>query len=289
MAMSKRIRTTGLWLIAILALTALFAASAQATKHENKGPVKFTAASTTAPVFEPEGAGEVTCSSETATGEITSAVSGHLTAVLSGCTTEGKQCHSASASEGTIDTEELATETGYINRANGEVGTDFKPASGEFLAKFDCPGTPDIYIAIKQSVIGRLEPANTMSTSSESLLNGALAKQEINRFEGGAPDTPLFEVSTAGQTGFEAGEFVEFGGFESVHLAATNIEQVVTKGKKTKRYPDSVKVTTTGAQPEYARCRKAKGAKWKNAACTEKAVEKAGRFTGHYELFPVPS
>jgi hypothetical protein len=287
MAMTKRIRTIGLCVIAAFALVALFAATAQA-KHENKGPIKFTSASTSAPSFEMEGAEEVTCTSETAAGEITTATSGRLKPVFVGCATEGKQCQSAGQAEGTVVTEELATETGYINRANGEVGTDFKPAAGEFYAKLDCPGTPDIFIAIKESVIGSL-PANVIATSSESVLKGALARQEIERFESGPKDTLLFQVSTKGQAGWEKGEFVEFTGDENLTSVVTNSEQTEPRGKKIKAYPDPAEVITTGAKPEYARCRKAKASKWKNPACTEQANQKNGKFKGKYELFPVPS
>jgi hypothetical protein len=289
MAMTKRITRIAFIVVAALALAVGFGATAQAAKHQNKGPIKFTAASTAGASFESEGAGDVTCTAETAAGEITSAVSGHETQIFTGCATEGKQCQSEGQSAGTIKTEELATEIGYINRANGEVGTDFKAASGEFLMKFDCPGTPDIYIAMKESVVGRVEPANVIATTSESSLKGALAKQEVERFEGAAKDTPLFEVSTKGQVGFEKGEFVSFTGDENLHSIATNAEQEELKGAKIKKIPDATKVITTGAHPEYARCRKTHGGRWKNTACTEKATEKNGQFKGRYELFPVPS
>jgi hypothetical protein len=289
MAMTKRIRTIGLCVLAALALTGLLASTAQA-KHQNTGPIKFTAASTAAPSFEPEGAGEVACASETATGEITTAVSGHETDVFTGCATEGKQCSSAGQPAGTIKTEELATETGYINKAGGEAGTDFKAASGEFVAKFDCAGSlPDIYMALKESVIGRIEPTNVIATTRESSLKGSLARQEVERFEGAAKETLLFEVSTNGQVGFEKGEFVSFTGDENLHSIVTNTEQQEARGAKIKKYADPVKVIMTGARPEYARCRKAHSARWLDASCTQKSPEKNGKLKGRYELFAVPS
>jgi hypothetical protein len=283
----KRTRTIGLSFLAALSVTASFTATAQA-KHVNTGPIKFTA-SANAPSFEPEGAGEVTCASGTAAGEITTAVGGHLTAVLTGCATEEKQCQSAGEPAGTIKIEELATELGYISAAKGEVGTLFKPAAGEFDTQFDCPGTPDIYIAVKESVIGRLEPVNVTGTSGELNLKGSLARQEVEKFQSGLKHTLLFEVSTEGQAGFEKGEFISFGGVQTVDWMTANSEQVETRGSRTKTYPDAAKVITTGAQPEYARCRKAKQGKWKNATCSEPAKFKGGKFTGKYELFPVPS
>jgi hypothetical protein len=216
-------------------------------------------------------------------------MSGRLTAVLTGCATEGKQCHSAGKPEGAIAIEELATELGYIKRAKAEVGTHFSPATGEIYAAFDCPGTPDVYIAIKESVIGRLEPVNVVATTGGLDLKGSGARQEVEKFEGAAKNTLVFDVSTEGQAGFEKGEFISFGGVQNVHWMTTNSEQVEVKGNRTKTYPDEAKVITTGAQPEYARCRKAHAGKWKNPACTEKAAEKNGKAKGRYELFPVPS
>jgi hypothetical protein len=281
----KRIRTTGLCVIAAFALTALFAATAQA-KHENKGPIKFTAVSTNTPSFEPEGAPATVCASETATGEITTAVSGHLTAVFAGCATEGKPCHSAGEAAGIIKTEELSSETGYINKAKGEVGTRFKPASGEFDAKFDCPGTPDYFFTVKESVIGRLEAPNVIATSGESDLKASpLERQEVEKFEGGLKRTPVYQYSSKG----EGGPLLTKPGALNVDWMTTNSEQEETKGTRIKKYPDAVEIITTGAQPEYVRCRKAKAAKFKNATCTEKALEKNGKFKGHYELIPVPS
>jgi hypothetical protein len=291
-AITKRGKKVGLCVIASFAFAAVLVAPAQA-KHMNTGPIKFTAVSTSAPSFEPETTVEtVKCASGTAAGEITSATSGHLTAVFVGCETEGKKCTSAGASVGTIQTEALATETGYINRVTGEVGTNFKPASGEFYAQFDCPGTPDYYVAIKQSVIGRLEPANTMSTTIESVLNHGekTAFQEIERFEGTSKQTLLFQVSAKGKAGWERGEFIpNTGGAQNVDWKTSNSEQQETKGTKIKKFPDEAKVITTGTQPEYVRCRKAHAAKWRNSACSERATEKHGKLNGHFELFPVPS
>jgi hypothetical protein len=291
----KRIRTISLWVIAALALTGSLAASAQA-RHVNRGPIKFTASSMNAPNFEPtlepEGAGIVTCASETAAGEITTSVGGPLTAVFTGCGSESKPCTSEGEPAGTIKTEALDSEIGFINRATGEVGTDFKPASGEFLVKFDCSGKPDIYFAIKQSVIGRLEAPSGMTTTSTFKFKGSLARQEVEEFEGAPKDTMLFQISTRGKKGWEEKLFVEFGGALNLESIMTTSPQQEPRGKngtKIKNFPDGLEVVANGGRPEYARCRKAKLAKWRNAACTEHAVAKRGVFHGHFELFPVPS
>ena len=294
-AVIKRIRTLGLWVIAALALTGSLAASAQAARHVNKGPVKFTSSSMNAPNFEPtlepEGAGIVKCASETGAGEITTSFGGPLTAIFTGCTTETKTCTSEGQPAGTIKTEELDSELGFINRANREVGTDFKPASGEYLVKFDCPGKPDIYFAIKQSVIGRLEAPSGMTTTATFKFKGFLARQEIEEFEGGPKDTMLFQVSTRGKKGWEEKLFVEFGGDLNLEsIMTTSPQQAPTVGGKLKSYPDALEVISpTGGRPEFARCRKANLAKYRDSACTQHAVEKRGHFHGHFELFPVPS
>jgi hypothetical protein len=295
-AVLKRIRAMGLCVIAALALTGSLAASAQAARHANTGPVKFTASSMNAPNFEPtlepEGAGIVRCASETAVGEITTAFGGPLTSVFTGCTTETtpvKPCTSEGEPTGTIKTEELDAEIGFINRENREVGTDFKPASGEFLVKFDCPGKPDIYFALKRSVIGRLEAPSGVTTTATYKFKGSLARQEVEAFEGALKDTLLFQISTKGKTGWEKGEIVEFGGDLNLESILTTSPQQERRGRRIKSYPDAVKVVSSGGRPEFVRCRKAAQAKWKNTTCTEKAFKKNGKFLGHYEFIPVPS
>jgi hypothetical protein len=292
-AMIKRIRTMGLLVIAALALAGSLAASAQA-RHIDTGPIKYTASSMNAPNFEPtlepEGAGIVKCASESAAGEITSSVGGPLTAVFTGCVSETKTCTSEGEPAGTIKTEELESELGFINRAKGEVGTDFKPASGEYLVKFDCPGKPDIFFAIKQSVIGRLEAPGGVTTTATFKFKGSLARQEVEAFEGAPKDTMLYQVSTRGKKGWEEKLFVEFGGDLNLEsIMTTSPQEAPTVGGKMKSYPDGVEVVATGGRPEYARCRKARLGKYRDAACTQHAVEKRGKFHGHFELFPVPS
>jgi hypothetical protein len=276
----KRIRIVGLCLVAAFALSAIVATSAMAAKHENKGPIKYKSSSGIA-FLEIEGGGKVECKTSTAAGEITSATAGTVTATFVGCETLEKKCASAGQTAGTIVTNLLATSTGYVNKAKAEVGTDFKPASGEVLAEFTCKGAapPTVVNRVKGSVIGRLAPPNEMSTTSKSDLKNSGGKQEVEKFEGGPKDTLIAEISV------EGGPFSKAGGIQNVDSVVENTPQEVKKGKKTEKFADFAEVKTGGASPEYGRCRASKKGKYKDGNCTEKV---SGKTKGKFEFNPVP-
>jgi hypothetical protein len=277
----KRIRIVGLCLVAAFALSAIVASSALAAKHVNTGPIKYKSASGIA-FLELEGAGKVECKTSTAVGEITTATSGTVTATFVGCETLGKKCTSKAAAEGTIITKLLATSTGYVNKPKAEVGTDFKPAAGIYLAEFECPGSPDIFNKVKGSVIGRLAPANEMSVKSKSDLKNSGGKQEVEKFEGGEKDTLISEVSSTG----EGGPFSSLPGIQNVDSEVENQPQEVKKGKKTEKFADPAEVKTGGTSPEYGRCRAKPKGKFLDGNCQNKIT---GKQKGKFEFFPVPS
>ena len=278
----KRIKIVGLCLVAAFALSAIVASSALAAKHINKGPIVIHAVSGIAFLELEKGAGKVECKTSETTGEITSATGGTVVATFHGCETLGKVCASEGAPAATIITKLLATETGYVGVGGTKVGGDFKPASGVYLAEFECPGSPDIFNKVKGSVIGEITPANSMSTESKSILKESGGKQEFEKFDTGLKDTLISEVSSTGK----GGPFGEFGGVQNVTSTVVNQPQEVKKGKKTEKFADPAMVKTGGAQPEYGRCRtKAKG-KFLDGNCTSKV---SGKQKGKFEFYPVPS
>jgi hypothetical protein len=276
----KRISMMGLSLVAAFALSALVAGGALAAKHVNSGPLKYKSTSGIA-FLEVEGGGKIECKVSNATGEYTTSTSGTVTATFESCETIGKKCTSAGQASGTIVTKLLATEIGYTSGKTA-VGSDFKPASGEFNAEFACPGSPALSIRVKGSVIGKLEPPNVSSTESKSTLKNSGGKQEIEKFEGGAKDTLVSETSV------EGGPFAAAGGIQNVTSSVVNTEQEAKKGKKVLKFADPSEVKTGGATPVLGRCRpsKKKG-KFTEANClTEEPV---GDPDGNWEFFPVPS
>ena len=58
----------------------------------------------------------------------------------------------------------LTEETGWISKANNEAGVDFKPASGVYLAEFECG---PLAVKVKDSVIGHVTPLNVSSLESK--------------------------------------------------------------------------------------------------------------------------
>jgi hypothetical protein len=277
----KRISMMGLSLVAAFALSALVAGGALAAKHVNTGPLHFTSTSGIA-FLEVEPEGKIECKVSHTVGEETSATGGTVTATFEGCETLGKKCNSAGQGVGTIVTKLLAEEVGYVNKAKAEIGTDFKPASGEFNAEFGCPGSPALSIRVKGSVIGKLTPANVSSTEAKSTLQKAVGKQEIEKFEGGPKDTLISETSV------EGGPFSAAGGIQNVTSTVVSSPQIAKKGKKTVEYADPSEAKTGGATPVFGRCRasKKKG-KFSDANCT--VEEPAGDPDGNWEFFPVPS
>jgi hypothetical protein len=284
----KRISMMGLCLIAAVALSALVASSALAAKHVNVGPLKFTSVNENAPHLEIKGAGEVLCKSDTATGEVTTAQLGTVTAFFHGCESASKKCTGVlNGVEGDITTNLLTITLGYINKAKAEVGTEFKPHSGTYNAEFECPGSPDLFNKVKGAVIGRVTPSNVSEVVSKSDLKKSGTEQEVQKFEGGPVDHLISEISTTGK----GGPFVEDEGIQNADSKQTNTEQEAKKGKKILHFADPAEIKTGGASPEYGRCRasKKKG-KFEDSNCTVPTVEtKPGDPDGLWEFFPIPS
>jgi glycine cleavage system H lipoate-binding protein len=265
----------------MFALGAIVAVGAQAKAKPITGPIKFTAESKEAFLELEGGAGKVTCKASKSAGEITTPTSGTVIATFTGCETEGKKCNSKGQAAGTIVTEPLKTVAGYINKAKGEAGTSFEAASGSkgsgYNAIFDCPGTPNIENRVKGSVIGRIEPANVMSTTSKSVLKNNGGKQEIEKFEGAEKDTLISEIFVEGK------KYVEVGGVQNQTSEVFNTPVETKKGKKVKQTPDPAELKTGGATPEYGRCEAKKKGKYTDGNCQTVAPPKKGK----YEWYPV--
>jgi hypothetical protein len=130
----------------------------------------------------------VTCSGESGGGEYTGNTSvGGVVLTFSGCAygTKGS-CHSAGRAEGEITTTTLTGTLGVVARsaegpAKNKIGIDYRPAAGQLVAEFACPGTPAV---VDGSVIGEV-PHGTMATVATLKLAETKAIQKPTRFEGG--------------------------------------------------------------------------------------------------------
>jgi hypothetical protein len=112
-------------------------------------------------------------------------------------------CQNHGAAAGVIETSELETELGYINKAKKEVGVSFKGlgpehnAHGKTSAAFECGGGglgPNT-IYVTGSVIGQITPVNVLTKEFTLTLETIVpGKQKIEKFETGAKDTLTTET-----------------------------------------------------------------------------------------------
>jgi hypothetical protein len=151
-----------------------------------------------------------TCKASTEEGQITGAKTvGKVLVKLTGCKEPGfnSECNSGVLKAGEIQLNELTGELGYTNKATKAVGLDLKPASGELLATFNCPGDL-INVKLKGSIIGRIVQTNKISKTGVLQYNASGSKQEFTKFEGGPTDA--LEISANGSTFERVAEAAEY-------------------------------------------------------------------------------
>jgi len=139
--------------------------------------------------------GSVSCTSSKSSGMLqTPKHIGEIHVTYSGCTSGGKKCNSAGAKAGTIETNELQGDLGYLNKASHEVGVLITAAKTTNLAEFNCEG---LRIETKGGVIGQASPINEFTKLGElTFKKSGAAKQEFRKFEG---ETATHELETTFQ------------------------------------------------------------------------------------------
>jgi hypothetical protein len=151
-----------------------------------------------------------TCEASTMEGQITGAKTvGKVLTKLTGCEIPGlnSSCNTGANPAGEIRLNELQGELGYTNKSTKAVGLDLKPASGELLVTFNCPGEL-INIKIKGSIIGRTIQTNKISKTGVLQYKASGSKQEFTKFEGGATDA--LEISANESIFGKAAEAAEY-------------------------------------------------------------------------------
>jgi len=140
--------------------------------------------------LEPRGplAGKITCTSDTDEGQITGPKEvGSVFIHFHGCVSSktGKECETAGAGAGQINTNSVKGVLGFI-KAPTEVGLRLEPTvAGGLFAEFSCSG---ITVKVQGKVIGVATPLNTMSTSGKLVYKQTKGSQEPLKFEGGAEE-----------------------------------------------------------------------------------------------------
>jgi len=271
----KRFTVLGLCLIAAFALSVLVAASAQAkTEH---GELHVTSAGGEAHLGTEKGS--ITSTSNSGEGHLTSATGGTATSLFFGVEAAATKtkCNSAGEPEGVVKTLLLSEETGWISKPT-EAGVDFKPASGIYLAEFECG---PLAVKVKGSVIGHVTPLNVSALSSKLNLvpNKTGTANSPESFEGGPKDILETEFNA-----FPGKEFESLQQQENVTVTNHGNASVckLKKGvEKCKPGPAESIYTLTGT-PLLGRCDKGKG-KYSDTNCTVLATKK-----GKYEFVPLP-
>jgi len=202
-------RSLAVLLLGVAAL-AVSAASASAALPEFSVLKNTFTVTSGAGTLETSGAAKVkvTCTSDTAAGEVTAAKTVSKGSVLfKGCESAASKCTTSGLSEGEVKTVELLGTLGYISASKKEVGLRLEPASGKAnnFAEFTC-GTKKI--TVKNAVIGAITPVNTSTKSYTYTLEQTKGVQAIKAFEGGVEEVLLTTV--------EGGESAAKSGIKSV-------------------------------------------------------------------------
>lgn len=157
-----------------------------------------------ATLHTPAVGGVVECKSFKDEGKIaTPTTESKVVSTFTSCTSLSKKCTSPGAKAGSIVTNNLKGELGYINKAKKEVGVLLSPETGTVLAEFNCEG---LEIVTTGSVIGtQTGDINTFSKSSTNTfaVNGE-GFQVVKNFEGGS--THVLESLINGSGPFESGQ-----------------------------------------------------------------------------------
>ena len=280
----KRLTVFWLCLIGAFAFSVMVVVSAQAKKTEH-GPL----------VLESHGAqahlgtskGTISSTSNEGKGLFENPTKGSASSRFNGVEFETihAKCQNSGAEAGVVETKALTEETGWIAKGS-EAGVVFAPASGLYLAEFECSG---IGVKVKGSVIGHTSPLNVDSADSKLDLfgtEGIAFHNEPETFEGSATKHVL-ETEFSGT----AGEFESLQEQRNVNVHNHGNESVCkTKVKKgvpvTKCKPGQAETNgiVNPAQPEIGRCDKQKGGKFGEANCATLAEPGKGKF----EFVPIP-
>jgi len=280
----RRFKVLGLCLLAVCAFSVVLATSAQAGK-ETSGPIDISASGGEAHLGTELGV-ELKSTNNVGKGKFESGTKGSSTTKFYNVTVAGSggKCTSAGQAAGTVETELLSEELGWVPGKKGVLpGAAFKP-SASFDALFECEGLGAV--KVRNSVVASLPtPAvNVPSKEGTLALKGFGGfKQEPEELEGKGKDT--LESSFEKVSG---GVFTPSAQFQedttTNHGNASVCKVKIKKGVETEKCkPGNTEINgiVNPAQPEIGRCVKASGGKFSDAACTQPPTKK-----GKYEFKP---
>lgn len=211
--MKRKIKFLGATCVAVIALSAVAAASASAAAPEfvpetGTFPIAFTSTSG-AGTLETTSGETVTCTSDTNTGKITGAKSSKVTVHFKGCKTTffgfPIACKTSGAGTEEIVTKELTGELG-LNTAKTKVLNDLRgEGTGEVSAEFECAGNT---VKVTGSVIGEFPETEKFLHESQLVLKQSKGVQEFTEFINSEGKTVKNTLSSSknGGTAVQSGE-----------------------------------------------------------------------------------
>ena len=219
---TRHIKTLVLALVAVFVMSAIAVSAASAALPEfvpksGAFPVKFTSSSG-AGFLLTKAKHEVKCTADSNVGEITNAKKvAKVVVTFTGCEEPALKvkCNTAKQAAGTIVTNELKGEIGYLNAAKTLVGLSLEPAAttgARLFAEFECTSLEKIKVgeaasAGHDSVIGEIQPPYKVFSKTAELkyvcVSGKPGEQEWRSFSGGALDYLETKGGTVVTFGYE--------------------------------------------------------------------------------------
>lgn len=220
----KRIRMTGLCLVAVFAMSAIGSSAASASPVFYSKAILGQTVATHIPITATLGAAfleaksgtKITCTGGTSTGEVTSSTTaGKNISKFVGCESGGQPCENAAAKE--IVTKALAAVLGGITATlPGERLFDEGTGRGGILAEFKCAGV--LNVIVRGSLIGSLSgAAGTTATAAQTGKIGTSSKltfaesaglQKYKKFVEGETGEEQLESSVGGGSFEPSGQSV---------------------------------------------------------------------------------
>ncbi|MFI4991498.1 MAG: hypothetical protein ACHQHO_11375 [Solirubrobacterales bacterium] len=172
-----RIRTIMFAVVSALALSAIAATAASAAELEQlPGKGTFTVKSESG-VFETHSKENVSCKTDSGSGEITGAKTDKSKVTFEGCTGPfGVKCTSSGAKGGNIETE-VNSELVWLSKASLKAGEKLT------LAKEVTIACSFIKLIVKGSTLCPVEPVNTKTTAFKIICKQSGGKQEFTEYE----------------------------------------------------------------------------------------------------------
>lgn len=177
----KRIRLVLLGLMAVLAFTAIAAASASAALPEFSTTAKFTGKQVGSGFLETtSGLEKVTCKSGSSPGAIVNKTqTGGVVVKFNECKSLLGACKTSGASTEEIRTQTLKGELGLVGTA--VTAEALEPEAGTVEATFECGGIP---VTVKGGVACEVSPTKAKQTTSKLKCEGSNGAQKYTSFEG---------------------------------------------------------------------------------------------------------